>query len=386
MTKAVKKPGPARLTLVTTPTHPIAGKPFRLRALRNDDTAAASTHARIWCLNAPLGTKVRKQIDESRARVTLVPVMHLRKVDETRQDPVELTLEKGGSYYLSIDELQIGKGYTGGYESDPRGAPSEVVKSSGIATLYVAEPLSLRLGCGPDTATLRLFIHNETVIQTELAVHGEATPRVDLSASATARARMAAENDDVRAAVAALAGQTVATLLGDISGSLDNLLTKIRAHLVQSGRHYANDTDNSIGTSFNGATTEQSRAATLNEARRLLGRHMRNDSGAGTGSAATGYHSAADWANVPLDAAAASDALTNGVAQADLWRAYEAHRLSAVHRGADNNNVATALPPLLDLHRLFLNVLAASSPPASTARTAGEAGLVAGLGFKAVDG
>lgn len=374
----VKSP---RVTLVTIPATPVPGKPFRVRGERQDQTKG--THFRLWCLAAPPGTKLRKELDESRAsRVVfqaLVPISD-RPTDGANRFEFDVTLEKGGGYVLQVDELQIGAGFTGGYESDPRGAPSEEIKTVGTTTLYVASPLTTQLGCGSDTATLKLFVHHDTVIQTEQSVHGETTPRIDLSASASPKARIASDSSDVINALAGLAGQTAEDLVGDLSGGLDTLLQKIGAHLTQGGRHYSNDTDNTIASSYLGANTASSRAAALQAVRRLLAQHMRNDSGGGTGSA--GYHSSADWENLPLDAAGATDALTDAIAQADLWRAHEAHRLSAVHKGADNVNKASALPPLLELHRAFIAALAAATVTTPSTAQSGAALLITQLGFK----
>jgi hypothetical protein len=355
-----KKISVPRVTVITTPAYPVPNRPFRLRVEPNDDTTG--THVRIWCLAAPPGTKLRKQLDESRAgRITIAAQLPIST--DSQRSELTLTLEKGGGYVLQVDELVVGNvdypGFTGGYESDPRGAPGETVKSYGQASIYVAQPVTTQLGCGADTATLKLYVHNATVVQTELAVHGETTPRIDLSSNATMRAKLAAENSTVRDDAAALAGQLVSDLAGDIGTSLDNEITKYNAHLKQSRVHVANDTDNAVNGSFLGATTAPARAAALSELRRLFTRHAKNDSGSGTGSA--GYHSAADWQNLPLDAASPSDALNDAIAHADFFRAYEAHRLSTVHPGTDGTNKLTALPPLLELHRAFLAVLAQAS-------------------------
>jgi hypothetical protein len=376
-----KKISVPRVTVVTTPASPVPNRPFRLRVEPIDTTTG--THVRIWCLAAPPGTKLRKQLDESRAdRVTLAAQLPIST--DFQRFELTLNLEKGGGYVLQVDELVIGSadypGFTGGYESDPRGAPGETVKSYGQTSIYVAQPVTTQLGCGNDTATLKLYVHNATVIQTELAVHGETTPRVDLSANATVRARLASENSTVQADAAALAGQLVSDLTGDIGASLDNLISKFNTHLKQSHVHVSNDTDNAVATSFSGATTAQGRAVALNELRRLLNRHEKNDGGSGTGSA--GYHTTADWQNLPLDSAAASDALNDAIAHADAWRAFEAHRLSSVHPRTDGANKATALPPLLELHRAFLSILAQPSATAPATAPAGVAILVSQLGFK----
>lgn len=381
---AAKKLDP-RVTLKTTPTIPVPNKTFRLQAVTGDTTTG--NFCRIWCLAAPPGTKLRQELDDSRAsRVAFQPMLRIGAGDGGRRDWVDVTLEKGGGYVFQLDELQVGTGFTGGYESDPRGAPSETIRSTGQVTFYVASPLTMQLGCGSDTATLKLYVLNDTIVQTELAVHGETTPRIDVSPSATSKARLAAENDDVRSALAALAGQTAETLVGDLGASLDDLLTEFNAHLTQSGRHYSNDTTDAVSDSFFGATTVSARAATLRELRRRLDLHMRNDagpgadSGPGTGTAA--YHRAADWANLPLDAASPSDALNDAIAHADAWRAYEGHRVSGVHKHADQVNKAKALPPLLELHRAFIAVLAAASAPVPATAPSGAALLISQLGLK----
>ena len=375
------RPAPPTLLLATTPAYPVPGRPFRLRGERISGTRG--THFRVWCTAAPPGTKLRKQLDESRSdRIALVPLLRLSDAasDGPNRAEVELTFEKGGGYVLRVEILQVGTGFTGGYESDPRGAPSEEITNSGVTTLYVASALSMQLGCGGDTATLRLYVHGDTVAQTEASVHGETTPRIDVSAGVTPRARMAAESDDVRAALGALAGELATDLVGDIASGLNDLLEQVNDHFVQSGRHFANDTDNAIPDSFVGAATAASRAATLNAIRRALAQHMRNDSGAGTGTA--DYHGGADWPNLPLDAASPSDALTDGIAHADTWRAYEAHRVSGVHKAADGVNKLVALPPLLALHRAFLASLAAATPATPSTSQSGAALLISQLGFK----
>src|SRR3954463_14970366 len=217
-----KKISVPRVTVITTPAYPVPNRPFRLRVEPNDDTTG--THVRIWCLAAPPGTKLRKQLDESRAgRITIAAQLPIST--DSQRSELTLTLEKGGGYVLQVDELVVGNvdypGFTGGYEGDPRGAPGETVKSNGVTAIYVAQGFTIQLGCGADTATLKLYVHDDSVIQTEQAVHGETTPRIDLGSSATARARLAAENSSVRDAAAALASQLATTLVGDIGASLD---------------------------------------------------------------------------------------------------------------------------------------------------------------------
>jgi hypothetical protein len=384
MLHATKTPNAVRLR--TAPAHPVPARTFRV--FPESTGSATGTHVRIWCAAAPRDTKLRKQLDESRSGKVIVQDL-IRLNTEAEPSSFDLTLEKGGGYKFQLDEFKVGTGFTGGYEDDPRAAPSETLKSSRYSTLYVAQPLTMQVGCGQDIATLKLFVHDATVIQTDLAVHGETTPRVDVSPSAPAKAKMAAEDATFRAAVAALAGQTAATLIGDLGAALDAMLSTIAAHIGLSSRHHRNDTVNTLAASFYGATTVAGRAASLSEMRKLLGRHMRNDSGAGPGSAGfddggfagAAYHSTADWTNLLIDAATPAGALEDGIAQADLWRAYEAHRLSAVHLHTDSTNVLAPLSPLLNVHRYFLASLAALTASAPTSSTAAGL-LISQLGFK----
>src|SRR5687767_11101589 len=146
-----KTPNPARLR--TVPAYPLPGRPFRIHA--ESAGTATGTHARIWCSNAPPGSKLRESLDESRSGKVIFQQL-IRLHTEDSPSSFDMTLEKGGGYVVQIDEFVVGTGFSGGYEDDPRAAPSETMKSSRLATLHVAQPLTMQLGCGQDTATLKL--------------------------------------------------------------------------------------------------------------------------------------------------------------------------------------------------------------------------------------
>jgi hypothetical protein len=364
-------------TLSTLPEAPLPGRPFRLTLTATEGGNAV----RAWCTAAPPGSKLRKELDDSGAtRVAVVPGIESGKF-------AELTLEKGGAYALELEELQRGNGFGGGYQGDPRGAPSEAIVDTSSASVYVATALTCELGLAPDTAKLRLYVLGDDIIRTTAAVHGVTTPALDVTATTTARARAAAETETVRAAVAALAGTTASAALGNLATVLGNLIARITGHLTREQSHANADVNNTIPDQYAVPNSAAGIREGITKFREALVRHIRNVNPTlttGTGSAE--YHAnegGVSWNAMPLErAGAGDDPLTQMVAIADGWRAYEAHRVSAVHVVADNTNRASALPPLLSLHRLFLEQLAALAP--TTPPTAhGAATLLANTaGFK----
>jgi len=365
-------------SLSTTPASPIPGRPFRVAV-----TATAGGNAvRVWCSAAPPGSKLRRELDTSQASRISVATCDAGKF-------FELTVDKGGGYVFELNELQVGSGFSGGYEGDARGAPSEEILSTGEAIVYVASAISQTIGAGNDRAELRLFVLGDTIIGTTVEQHGQVTPRVELGAQATPRARSAAEATATKAAVAALAGITASAALGSLSAVLADLALRYGRHIVRSPSHAAIDTNNGVtAANYAVANSASGLSEGTNLLRAALGRHVRNEDTSatpgGTGSAA--YHTAGaliSWAALPLASLSAGEEPAGLIAAlVDLWRAYAAHRVSSVHTAPDNSNAALALPPLLEAHRQFLDQLAALSPTNPPTGHSAETLLSSSAGFK----
>jgi len=232
------------------------------------------------------------------------------------------------------------------------------------------------LGSGSDSCTLVLWVWDSRIRATTAAVHGEISPA--LIDPTTSRTRAAIEAPAVLAALAALEGETGAAALGNLDTAFAHVCAKFNAHLVQSGVHAANDVNNDIAA---GAASQASND-TINEALASFRRHFRNDAndlvspllGDGTASYHSGYFS------TPIVVSPRTQA-ERLLAVADLWRSFEAHRLSAVHAAPDTVNVLNALAKIPALAAALLTELASATPPAW--QTTGAQGLLA-IGFEEV--
>jgi hypothetical protein len=362
------------------PAYPIAGKPCRITAAvaPAGGKIRPGNAVRIWCTNAPPGSRLRADLDASQASRIVIATLEVGK-------PYEFTPDKGGGYALLLEEIQRGAGFSGGYEGDPRGAPSEDIVADEETTLHVASQLTCKLGFGSDLATLRIFVAGESIIATTSDQHGLATPTIDLGGQPTAKARAAAESSAVRGALADLVGSAT-TALGSPAAVIADLIGEYEDHRERSGSHADPDESNTIDAdSYASLDSLTGQREALSKLREALTRHIKNvDPTSDTQASGTAsYHNGISWSALPLaNIGAGDDALSVMVAAADTWRAYEAHRVSSVHTSADNSNRADALPPLLELHRQFVAYLADLSPATPPTGHAAAALLANAAGFK----
>jgi hypothetical protein len=336
-------------------------------------TPSAGNYVRVWCSAAPLGSSVQTRID---AEATERVLLH----QGPSETPWEATFDLPGQYVLSLEELTVGAtDYGGGYAGSPDSYSTETLLSTTAYSLTVGRRLTCRVGTSRDSATLVLHVWGSTVQATTLAVHGEASPA--LIDPTTPRAANAILATPVVAQLAALAGVAATTLAGSPSTVFNQIADEFIAHIVVSGIHNAVDSANTVVNSFYNPRVPDQMATSIGELQLRMRQHMTNDSGTGIGSASTDYHSMGDNENTLLTSP--GDILSNVIALADCWRAYEGHRvqLGSVHSSADATNVCPALPPLLNLHRLILAELATRTPTAAPTANAGGVTLEALMGM-----
>lgn len=359
------------VTVATIPDPAIAGRPSKLLL-----TASAGNFVRVWCTDAPRGSKLRNELDKTGASRVIV----VQGVDSGR--PVDFTADKGGAYVFRVEEFNKGAAsYGGGYEGDPNGAPEEDMLSVGAPTIYFAAPLVCKLGTGQDTAELLIHVHNETIVATTDQTHGVVSPI--LRSPASPKARIAADSTTVRTLVAALVGVSASTALGNVENAIDDLRNKLNAHLIESGLHDNDDTVNEVLAAFLNPSSLESQKRSLAEIRRRLDNHVRNDNPEETppGTGSGDFHTSVDWSGLPLPGSPSDQ---NGVLVflADAHRAYEAHRLSeTAHTAADTANPANAASPLVALHSAFVAQLAAFAPDTPPNEHPAKATLINGGGF-----
>lgn len=273
-----------------------------------------------------------------------------------------------GAYTLKLYELTVGaSSYGGQFATDTDGYATETIEGTTTLSVYVGQRLESPIGSGSDTATLVLHVWDDTVRETTVEQQGVDSPALIDPASPKAETFVA--------------GSAVATALGDMRDAaattvasppatvLDDIVDEFADHLTQSTVHSSNDTDNTPSDALKGAGTTGELAASVGELQRLMKQHFANDAGDGLGPGGASYHGTADRVNTPI-APAPTDYATSIFALADMWRAYEAHRVStAWHSNADTTNTLTALTTgsILALCKVVSDVLATPTPtPPST--------------------
>ena len=253
------------------------------------------------------------------------------------------------------------------------------------------------MGIEPDTATILFYVFDGYMVRaTDKQTYGEQTPAI--IDPKTKKATGAAGAAATLAALAALGGQTATAIRGDLATVVSNIATQFALHrvVITAGMHNVADTYSLIPADIFASVTPKELPTFVNAALQAFRRHMTNDSnGTGPGSNTLGgsigpFHAPGvggycDFINAPLYRSVGGVEDAYG-AVADLWRSYEAHRVSVggtnAHGTADVTHTLTALPPLLAVHAAFLTVTAALSPAPAPGQQSGVA-LLTAIGAKA---
>lgn len=357
-------------TVATVPQYAVPG---RATSVVFTLTESGSNYLRAWVTTAPLGSELANKLkDESAGR------LEIYTGDGGPEAPHRVVFDRGGVYTLVIQEYARGaSAYGGGYQGSPASAPSETkVGSEQTRSVYVGQRMTSQVGTGGDTATLVLWVWNDTIRSTTLASHGEKTP-VIVAETPTARVSNAISTAAVTTALNALVNQTVATALGNVPGHFQDVINTFNQHIAYGAVHGSADTANEISADYRSPAPEKRGDAINAIVQKFLG-HFGDDDGTGFGAA--DYHDPADLRNSPLITSVDQETSFSGIAE--LWRAYEAHRLdSSVHAGVDSIHTLAALPPLLELHRQFFAALASSAATTPVGQSSGAANLIRNAGF-----
>ncbi len=370
-------------TLETTPTYPIPNRPSLVTFAF---TSGSANYMRAWCTVAPADSEIDGRIKKAALNRALV-----YEGDGGPKRPWSVTFDKGGKYTVIVQEYQKGNHWGGGYEGDPRGAPSETkVGSETTLSLYVAQRLTQELGTGPDRATLALYVHNATIVETSVAAHGEKTPAIISPTSD--RATVAATTAAVTTALANLVSLSPTTAMGTLGDIVDNFIAKFAAHAADAAYHETADSQTDLSQNYKNATSLGGIARALNKVRTRLGQHMLNSKenapsnpeyalpGGVTIHLENSTYFDLKNALLPVTADENNQA-TIFQAIGDFFRAYEAHRTANMHDTSDSTNTLTALPKLPELHRQFMASLAAISPTAQPGQSTAAAQLIGTAGF-----
>lgn len=359
------------ITITQTPAYPKAGTPVRCVV-----ATTAGNWVRVWVVDAPPTSEWRARLDEQGGRVELAAIGAGEAFSFADQAP--------GRYVLAAQAYtQAGRASGGGYAGSPAGHTTETKEGTEEA-LYLdyGTRLTTRVGVPPDTATLVVWVWGDTIRPTSMAQHGEVSPAI--INAATARAAVAAVASGTTAARAALHNATVEAAHGDPAARLEALVDDFGEHIASETFHATSDADNVVSPGFSGGDGAEFLIRGVTELAVKLSRHIRNDSGGGTGTAA--YHDPdddslpdTDWANVPT-AVSAGDLPSALSLLASIESALRAHRVSDVHNELDE-------PAALDVTGLgllryrFTEAARQDAPDAPDTVGPGAALLIHGEGF-----
>ena len=357
-------------TIATNPTYPVPDRDTEITITLTE----SSNFVRVWCTAAPDGSPLRDQLDKARAARLQVYANNGGSGFLWKQ-----RFNQGGVYSFVAQEYSVNPGVGGKFEGDPTGSGDETkAGTEATLTIYVGQRFVQRMGTAQDGAELVLWLWNDSIRATRADTHGEDSPAIINPTSD--RARTAAISTDVVAAVTALTDSTVTGVIGDPATISSDFLTVWNAHLADVTVHAATDSDNTLPVGLASAGNPAGLQTFVGESLRRQRRHYTNDTS--TGADTGGYHDVSglkhDWTNYPVvDAADPAYA-----ALAEQWRSYEAHRVTtSVHSATDTTNTLTALPALLEAHRLFFAVLATAAPDTPPTQASG-ASVIVNYGFE----
>lgn len=361
-------------TAATIPTYPVPDRPVQVVF------SITANFVQVWCTVAPEGSELSEKLKKTTQNRFLV-----YRGDGGANNPWRYKFDKGGKYTFVAQEYTRGTAYGGGYEGDPNGVQSETKSGSeDTISIYIGQRMTSPIGVAPDSATLVMWVWNDTIRPTTLAVQGENTPAI-IADVPTPRAKSAIEASAVVTALAALKNVAVSTAVGNIATIVSEMVTDLNAHNAAGATtHNAADTANAIKAELGAGPTPANLPEFVNSALLYQRRHRLNDDGAvssnlgGVGSA--NYHNTgirlADFAYMPLYQSVSG--MEDGYAAlADIWRAHEGHRTNLnVHGTADVTHTLATLPLLLQVHLQFLTVVAALSPSVAPAQSSGATTLI----------
>lgn len=336
------------VSIFTEPTLIMPGRPCEVRGV-----ATVGNFIRVSVTDAPEGSAWKKLLlDEDRTE------LHLWAADSGARHRVNF--DKPGAYVCTIREYtKSGVAFGGDHLGDPDGYVTESPESTATHTFRVGQKMTAGLAFGRDTGTLTLYVWDSTIRPTTVPEHGEASPRID---GDTPRMRTAAVSSSVISALSALENVACDTAAASLGTAYDNLIGEYNDHRT-AAVHAAGDADNAITDDYLGATTPDALRNTVTHVGHMMRRHFTNDAGTGLGPGSGGYHTRADWNNLPI-LSGAGDVLTASLALSSLWHSYETHRVTtaSIHTAADTVNVAASLAPLYHVYKAVVAVLTSDNP------------------------
>jgi hypothetical protein len=352
------------ITLTTTPTYALPSDAVPLTATVN----TAANFLRLWCVDAPVGSALRKLIDKSSAaRVELAPPNAPTAGGFSPGVVFDAQLEVGGRYTFIGQEYTLGATmYGGGYSNAPDAFKTETpIGAEQTLTVDVGQRMTHRLGCSAyGTAQLLVYVWGGYIRETTMEIHRVVSPAI-INAS-TPRALSSASASGVLTQLALFTDADVTTLVTNLQTLVNELTTDLPLHFTNDLAVYHGSADSDNGTEISDLPTQLSTPNAVSKAAAVLYSRFRNHMSNGATGASHYHRNGADYAHALIcdPTPSEADMAYTFAIIADVVRCYEAHRVDVIpHLVADNNHpIVTALGPLLSLHRAFFDALASFSP------------------------
>lgn len=371
------------ITLTTTPIYALPSDAVPLTATVN----TAANFLRLWCVDAPVGSALRKLIDKSSAaRVEIAPPNAPTAGGFSPGVIFNAQLEVGGRYTFVGQEYTLGVAtYGGGYSNAPDAFKTETpIGAEQTLTVDVGQRMTHRLGCSTyGTAQLLVYVWGGYIRETTMETHRVVSPAI-ISAS-TPRALSAASASSVLTQLALFTNIDVTTIATNLSVLVNELKSDLPLHFNNDmgppNYHIVADSDND--TEIEDLPLQFSTPNAVVKAAAVLYSRFRNHMSNGPTGANRYHRNGAFFSLICDPTPSEADMAYTFAIIADVVRCYETHRLDvSQHLVADTNHpITTALGPLLSLHRAFFAALASFSPTVAGGVQPGVAKL-GSYGFK----
>ena len=354
-------------SLVVAPQYPIPGRECTITF---SGLASGTDKIQLFPVSAPVGSALRESIDASKGVRTEI---HSGPAGV----PWKFAPEVGGVYTFTLQETSIQPAAGSLFQNDTTGAPLPQITQSGQVVLYVGEAMQLTLGESPDEVTLKLYVWNDTVMATSVAVHDEDTPALIEPTSPTADS--ASYDEELLETVGLLVGKTGTQIAGTLAADFATVRDLYQAHAASVTAHTNNDDVNTISDGWT-ATNDKTAAAAINELRSVIAGHTTQLEDL----AEAEIHSRIDGETAFFASGAGASRGSKFFALADaLVRLRDHADLSGPH--ASVVAVAGAVGPLTDVHVKYIKALQKGSPDSPDARNPGASILGALGGFEAAE-
>jgi hypothetical protein len=343
------------MAVTWTPLPPVAGDEVTVSAtvagVGGNQVACASAELTLTAVPAGSALDTGLVVDAASGAPTLV-----------------FTADVPGEYEYSVQrfiEYVQAPGFDGGAETHTVALDTET------GTIYVGSTLTLPIVTPVGSLTLTITTGEDDVLSATL---GSAT---------TQKAEWAALDATVVTKLAALVGQSVATMGPALPAKVGAMGVAVDAHFRNSTAHptgggYAADSINAYGESAPYDIAEA--VQKLNKVRTMFGRHA-----LGSTTSTIHWHLVDDTKNVPLVGPATTVAEAV-VLYADMFRCHEGHRVQTatpgVHPFADATNTLGSIDTLSDLIKAVLTFLADETPTVPAAENQAQVEAVSLYGFQ----